>query len=72
MAFTIYLEGALYRAPIGLPEYVLDIAAGTGIWAIKFAQEHPQTTMIGTDLSMIESSEHFECAGLRFLSTSPS
>ncbi|KAL1877974.1 hypothetical protein Daus18300_002328 [Diaporthe australafricana] len=53
-AFTIYLEGALYRAPIGRPEYVLDIATGTGIWAIKFAQEHPQATVIGTDLSMIQ------------------
>ncbi|KAI3396540.1 hypothetical protein diail_12064 [Diaporthe ilicicola] len=53
-AFTIYLEGALYRAPIGRPEHVLDIATGTGIWAIKFAQEHPQATVIGTDLSMIQ------------------
>ncbi|KAK7703478.1 hypothetical protein SLS64_009148 [Diaporthe eres] len=53
-AFTIYLGGALYRAPIGRPEYVLDIATGTGIWAIKFAQEHPQATVIGTDLSMIQ------------------
>lgn len=57
-AFTIYLEGALYRAPIGRPGYVLDIATGTGIWAIKFAQEHPQATVIGTDLSMIQPSEY--------------
>lgn len=57
-AFTIYLGGALYRAPIGRPEHVLDIATGTGIWAIKFAQEHPQATVIGTDLSMIQPSEH--------------
>lgn len=36
---------------------MLDIATGTGIWAIKFAQEHPQATVIGTDLSMIQPSE---------------
>ncbi|KAK2598741.1 hypothetical protein N8I77_012130 [Diaporthe amygdali] len=56
-AFTIYLGGALYRAPIGRPDYVLDIATGTGIWAIKFAQEHPQATVIGTDLSMIQPTD---------------
>lgn len=37
---------------------MLDIATGTGIWAIKFAQQHPQATVIGTDLSMIQPREY--------------
>lgn len=32
----------------------LDIGTGTGIWAIDFADEHPETTVIGTDLSPIQ------------------
>ncbi|KAK6066462.1 methyltransferase domain-containing protein [Seiridium cupressi] len=38
------------------PEYVLDIGTGTGIWAIDFAQEHPRSNVIGTDLSLIQPS----------------
>ncbi|KAB8070757.1 S-adenosyl-L-methionine-dependent methyltransferase [Aspergillus leporis] len=50
------LEGRLYLAPI--PENiqrVLDIGTGTGIWAIEFADMHPSATVIGTDLSPIQS-----------------
>ncbi len=32
----------------------LDIGTGTGIWAIDFADEYPDTTVIGTDLSPIQ------------------
>jgi len=34
----------------------LDIGTGTGIWAIDFADEHPNTDVIGTDLSPIQPS----------------
>ena len=36
MLFTISCDGALTLAPIGSPKRVLDIATGTGIWAMDF------------------------------------
>lgn len=33
---------------------MLDIATGTGIWAVEFAQLHPDAQIIGTDLSKIQ------------------
>ena len=41
-----------YLAPIGdNPGRVLDLACGTGIWAIEFGDDHPGAEIIGTDLS---------------------
>jgi ubiquinone/menaquinone biosynthesis C-methylase UbiE len=40
---------------IGSPRNVLDIATGTGIWANEFAKANPSSTVIGSDLSMIQS-----------------
>ncbi|WYZ39590.1 hypothetical protein EsH8_III_001504 [Colletotrichum jinshuiense] len=33
---------------------VLDIGTGTGIWALDYADEHPEATVIGVDLSPIQ------------------
>jgi ubiquinone/menaquinone biosynthesis C-methylase UbiE len=33
---------------------VLDLATGTGIWAIEFAEQFPSAHVIGTDLSPIQ------------------
>jgi len=33
---------------------VLDVGTGTGIWAIDFADEFPNTVVLGTDLSPIQ------------------
>jgi trans-aconitate methyltransferase len=34
---------------------VLDVATGTGIWAIEFTSQYPSASVIGTDISPIES-----------------
>ncbi|KAF7865930.1 hypothetical protein EAF04_006094 [Stromatinia cepivora] len=53
--FGVTFKGKLYLAPIGEnPEHVLDIATGTGVWAIEFAEQHPKSNVIGTDLSAIQ------------------
>lgn len=52
--FKLYNDGALYRAPVKSPRNVLDVATGTGIWAIQFATQHPEANVIGTDLSLIQ------------------
>lgn len=39
-----------------LPKNVLDIATGTGIWAIQFARLYPESNVVGTDLSLIQPS----------------
>ena len=45
---------ALQIAPIASNiSNVLDIGAGTGPWAIAFARRHPDTQVLGTDLSAI-------------------
>ncbi|KAK4446864.1 secondary metabolism regulator LAE1 [Podospora aff. communis PSN243] len=36
------------------PQQVLDIGTGTGIWAIDYADAHPDSTVIGVDLSPIQ------------------
>jgi ubiquinone/menaquinone biosynthesis C-methylase UbiE len=44
----------LYMAPIKNPKHVLDVATGTGIWAMEFSQDHPGAQVLGTDLSPIQ------------------
>jgi trans-aconitate methyltransferase len=50
------MNDVLFAAPIPMKRLhnVLDIATGTGIWAIEFAHEHPSASVIGTDLSPIQ------------------
>lgn len=47
------MQSRLYFAPIpdDLAGRVLDIATGTGIWPIDFADMHPAATVIGNDLA---------------------
>ncbi|KAF8854617.1 S-adenosyl-L-methionine-dependent methyltransferase [Acephala macrosclerotiorum] len=59
--YLLILEGKLTAAPIEKnievltnSQRCLDVGTGTGIWAIDFADEHPKTTVIGTDLSPIQ------------------
>ncbi|CZR62967.1 uncharacterized protein PAC_12864 [Phialocephala subalpina] len=52
--FVMTMNNKLHLAPITNPQNVLDIATGTGIWAIEFAQEYPSASVLGTDLSPIQ------------------
>lgn len=53
-SIAVRLFGGLYLAPVERPNRVLDIGTGTGIWAIDFATEHPESDVLGTDLSPIQ------------------
>jgi SAM-dependent methyltransferase len=50
---TTLLGGRLALAPIE-PRNVLDVATGTGIWAIELAKQYPKANVIGSDLSLIQ------------------
>lgn len=50
------MGGKLFTAPIPKEQTlhrVLDVGTGTGIWAIDFGDEYPETQVIGVDLSPI-------------------
>ncbi|KAK8025333.1 hypothetical protein PG990_003156 [Apiospora arundinis] len=51
---NLLLHHRLYLAPLQDPRHVLDIATGTGLWAMDFAREHPGAHILGTDLSKIQ------------------
>ncbi|KAH8653841.1 S-adenosyl-L-methionine-dependent methyltransferase [Xylariales sp. PMI_506] len=55
-SFRSLLKGRLSLAPVVSPKRVMDVATGTGIWAIEFAQENPGSQVVGTDLSAIQPS----------------
>ncbi|KAF7536031.1 hypothetical protein G7054_g4911 [Neopestalotiopsis clavispora] len=50
----VLLDGQLALAPIRSPRRVLDVATGTGIWAVEFAQLHPESEVVGSDLTQIQ------------------
>ena len=52
----LLLDNNLYFAPISNPQRVLDLGTGTGIWAIDFADAHPESHILGNDLSPIQPS----------------
>ncbi|KAK4452012.1 Phosphoethanolamine N-methyltransferase [Podospora aff. communis PSN243] len=50
-------DDKLFLSPIGKGKpikRVLDAGCGTGIWAIDFADEHPEASVVGVDLSPIQ------------------
>ncbi|KAM3511843.1 hypothetical protein MY11210_004534 [Beauveria gryllotalpidicola] len=56
-ALTRLFEGKIYFAPLSAqnpPRLVLDIATGTGEWAIQMGDEFPQSQIVATDLSPIQ------------------
>lgn len=48
------MDDRLYLAPLKNAHRVIDIGTGTGIWAIDYADQHPESEVIGTDLSPIQ------------------
>lgn len=54
-ALLLLFDGKLHQAPLKENiQKVLDIGTGTGMWAIDFAEDHPQAEVIGTDISPIQ------------------
>lgn len=52
---TFLWDGRLNLAPLPhAPRMVLDVASGTGIWALEFARRHPTSSVVGNDLSKIQ------------------
>ncbi len=65
--FTLTFDGKLFICPIAEKKQlhrVLDVGTGTGIWAIDFADEHPEAEVLGVDLSPIQP--RFVPPNLRF------
>lgn len=54
MLWVMTLDGALHTAPLTSPRRVLDIATGTGLWSVEFAEQFPEAHVLGTDLSPIQ------------------
>ncbi|KAL3472256.1 S-adenosyl-L-methionine-dependent methyltransferase [Aspergillus californicus] len=55
--YNLMLGGKLNLAPVpDDAQKVLDVGTGTGLWAIEFADIHPSSNVIGTDLSPIQPS----------------
>lgn len=53
----LMLDGKLHVSPVEkrVKMKVLDVGTGTGIWAIDFADTHPDSEVVGVDLSPIQS-----------------
>ncbi|KAI4598416.1 hypothetical protein KJ359_002826 [Pestalotiopsis sp. 9143b] len=48
----------LALCPVKAPKNVMDVGTGTGIWAIEFAKENPDSRVYGMDLSAIQPEKH--------------
>jgi hypothetical protein len=51
------MDGRLHLSPFSRahpPRKVLDIATGTGTWAIEMGDKYPEAEIVGTDLSPIQ------------------
>lgn len=54
--YLILLDGNLTTAPLAAPEpRILDVGTGPGDWAIEMSSEHPNATIIASDLGVFDS-----------------
>ncbi|KAK7420247.1 hypothetical protein QQX98_002902 [Neonectria punicea] len=55
---TLGIGDKLHLAPLDKEKVqsVVDIGTGTGVWAIDFADEYPNASVVGTDISPIQPS----------------
>ncbi|KAF4970772.1 hypothetical protein FZEAL_9975 [Fusarium zealandicum] len=57
--FLLTFDNKLYLCPAGRDGHkvhnALDIGTGTGIWAVDYAEENPEVSVIGIDLSPIQT-----------------
>ncbi|KAJ4315837.1 hypothetical protein N0V84_008171 [Fusarium piperis] len=63
--FLLTFDGRLQAAP--LPKKLrraFDAGCGTGIWAIEFADEHPECEVTGVDLSPIQPTANLNPGGI--------
>ncbi|RGP69176.1 methyltransferase domain-containing [Fusarium sporotrichioides] len=59
MLFTLTFDGKLSNYPhdkANSPKRVLDAGTGTGVWAIDYAEDHPESQVVGIDLSPTQPS----------------
>lgn len=63
--FRMYNGGALHRAPVGSPRNVLEVATGTGLWAIQYAAEHREHKSSSLTVSRVSFSVIFRNASLK-------
>ncbi|KAL4731187.1 hypothetical protein ACLX1H_000148 [Fusarium chlamydosporum] len=59
MLFTLTFDGRLTNHPSsnqGSLRRVLDAGTGTGVWAMDYAEDHPETQVVGIDLSPTQPS----------------
>ncbi|KAG6215780.1 hypothetical protein E4U34_005477 [Claviceps purpurea] len=52
--YLTVMEGKLGCAPVRAPRQVLEVATGTGIWALEYATLNPACHVVGTDISAIQ------------------
>lgn len=54
--YLILLDGNLTKTPLAAPEpRILDVGTGPGDWAIEMSAEHPNATIIASDLGVFDS-----------------